>query len=140
MLPLSSRGGALAALVASSGPPRPLRQQPDYDDEVNRLLQYFLHSHRMTTRILFWAARGDAARVRRFIDGDGDDVNATDFLGYSALHWIGIYSKHASIAEVIGVLARRGADLDAYSVRGETPLHMAALAASGVPGLREFIS
>lgn len=56
----------------------------------------------------------------------GDDPNAVDETGRTALHWAAL-ECHSS---VIRLLIKRGADVNAPDLRGETPLHYAARAAN----------
>jgi ankyrin repeat protein len=71
------------------------------------------------------ARAGDAATVRRRLAA-GDNVNARDAFGMTALHW-SCYGGRQSIAEL---LIAAGADVRARDASQETPLHYAATRAT----------
>jgi ankyrin repeat protein len=67
--------------------------------------------------------RGDIAAVRLFID-QGADVNASDTLGWTPLHFV---ASENTTTEIIRVLVDRGADVNAKTCQNCTPLHRAVL-------------
>lgn len=72
-------------------------------------------------------ARGDLARVTRFINSGGD-INSRDAEGFSALHRAaerGMSVGDDVREEILGLLLSKGADVNAANHKGATPLHTA---------------
>ena len=70
----------------------------------------------------YWAAVGNLEQVQRAI-AEGNDVNASDDIGYTALH-AAAENNHVAIVKL---LLQHGADVTAAVTSGETPADLAAL-------------
>ena len=71
------------------------------------------------------ARSGKVEVVRRLIECDPADINATDFDGSSPLHFASS-RPNLDYLSVIGLLLERGADVNARNGDGRTPLHFAS--------------
>ena len=76
--------------------------------------------------------RGDVATVTRLLDEDPHAINARNELENQPLH-DACWAKHP---EVVRLLIRRGADVNARGDFGETPLHYAVR--DGCPGPQAY--
>ncbi len=74
--------------------------------------------------LLDFVKEGDEEKVRRALDGleDGEEVNAADEEGMSALHW----AADRGHPGVLRLLLAAGGRVDAADCEGQTPLHYAA--------------
>ena len=81
------------------------------------------HSHGPALPPLHHAAdEGDLAEAEALI-AQGEDVNAIDNLGWSALHEAALNNRDAAVCRL---LLQHGADATMWNLYRETPLHMAA--------------
>ena len=64
----------------------------------------------------------DLAKVRQFLARDPAAIKFTDATGHTAMHWACLDPKDIGIAEL---LVARGADVNAATKEGTTPLHFA---------------
>ncbi len=80
--------------------------------------------------------RGDLAEVKLLLS-KGADVNSTDDVGWSALH----YAAHHGHTEVVKTLIQAGANLNVQpKIDGRTPLHFAAIAPARLDAAIELIN
>lgn len=92
-----------------------------------------VRDNRGNTPLMYAAAVGSEAMMRRLLDA-GADVNAKNAFEASALHWTG-----ANLAR-IKMLVEKGADVNAVSKQGHTPVYVAAAEAGGLPAVEYLVS
>ena len=85
---------------------------------------FLIENRALVVRFFFHVARGDVSKVREMLS-DGIPVNVRDESdGFTALHHGAM--NVTKIADVVNELLKNGANVNAQTKFGQTPLHWAA--------------
>ena len=115
---LEQRGARVDNILTAAGLGRLDLVRRYADTAPSRLPKWLRTAVPLKARALLWAAALDRLDVADFLSSERDLLQAIDNQGFTALHWAA-FNGHA---DMVDLLIRRGADLQARNVYGGTVL------------------